>query len=135
MKGKYVLLDFWASWCGPCRAELPYVKRLVEKHGSNENFSLIGISLDRGEAPMKEFISKNEMNWMNVYDGSGGQIASQYGVVSIPFTVLIDPEGKRHCDDATGCGHVEGNRRQAGWSLRLTEVSRSDPGTVSGSSR
>lgn len=94
LKGKFVFLDFWASWCGPCRSEIPYVKKLFEQHGSNEKFALVGISLDRSEAPMKNYLTQNGMKWSNIYDGPGGKVAALYGVTSIPFTVLINPEGK-----------------------------------------
>jgi thiol-disulfide isomerase/thioredoxin len=93
LKGKTVLLNFWASWCGPCRHEMPFVKRIAETYKDNNNFAIVGISLDRSERAMKDFINRQNMDWPNVFDGSGAQISSLYGVKGIPYNLLIGPEG------------------------------------------
>ncbi|MCD4655728.1 TlpA family protein disulfide reductase [bacterium] len=93
-KGKYVLLDFWATWCPPCKKEIPHLRELAKKYAGNEKFGMIGISLDRNEKPLVDYVKKNKMTWPNIYDAKNGNIAALYGVKTIPFTVLIDPDGK-----------------------------------------
>ncbi len=95
-KGKVVLVDFWATWCGPCRGELPNVIATYKKHHAN-GFEIIGVSLDSERDKLDAFL-KNEdgMTWPQFYDGQGWQnkLAVKYGVESIPFAVLIGPDGK-----------------------------------------
>jgi thiol-disulfide isomerase/thioredoxin len=96
LKGKVVLVDFWATWCGPCRGELPNVIATYKKHHAN-GFEIIGVSLDSERDKLDAFL-KNEdgMTWPQYYDGQGWQnkLAVKYGVESIPFAVLIGPDGK-----------------------------------------
>ncbi len=91
-KGKVVLIDFWATWCGPCVAELPHVKETYS-HYKAKGFDVIGISLDRDRAKLEGFIKDEKMGWTQHFD-EGGVIASKYGVNSFPTTYLIDGEGK-----------------------------------------
>jgi len=94
-QGKVVLLDFWASWCMPCRMEMPNVIRLYKKY-SGRGFEIIGISLDSDQKAFEGFISKNDMSWPQFYDGKGWQneVAEKYKVRAIPATFLIDKDGK-----------------------------------------
>ena len=90
-KGQVVLLDFWATWCGPCISEMPNVKRTYQKY-KDQKFQIIGISLDRGTTPLKDYIEKEGIMWPNYYDNSR-QISNMYQVRSIPSTFLIDGDG------------------------------------------
>ena len=90
-RGQVVLLDFWATWCGPCTAEMPNVKQTYAKH-KNRKFQIIGISLDRSMAPLDAYIQGERIEWRQYLDSSG-RISSLYNVRAIPSTFLIDGAG------------------------------------------
>ena len=94
-KGNYVLVDFWASWCGPCRAEMPRVKALYEKYHS-KGFEIVGVSLDNDKAAWTGAIQRMNLTWPHLSDLKGWQseAAALYGISAIPATLLIDPQGK-----------------------------------------
>ena len=94
LKGKVVLLDFWATWCGPCRVEMPNVVRLYKKN-QKKGFEIVGISLDRSRSAMDQYVKANDMDWPQFFDGKYWQneIAMMYRVRSIPATYLIDKQG------------------------------------------
>lgn len=94
-RGKVVLLDFWAVWCGPCLGEIPRIKAVYEKYHDN-GFEVIGVSLDEDEAALRAYIKAHEMPWRHIFDGQkwSGGLVQQYGVRSIPAPFLIDREGK-----------------------------------------
>jgi thiol-disulfide isomerase/thioredoxin len=95
LKGKVVLIDFWATWCGPCRNELPNVIETYQKHKS-EGFAIIGVSLDQSEEKLKDFIAEKKMTWPQYFDGKGwgNKLAGKYGIQGIPATFLLDGQGK-----------------------------------------
>jgi len=95
LRGKYVLIDFWASWCGPCRQENPNVVRMYEKY-KGKNFEIFGVSLDQDRAKWLAAIEKDKLTWTHVSDLKGWQSAGgkAYEVNSIPVTFLIDKTGK-----------------------------------------
>jgi thiol-disulfide isomerase/thioredoxin len=95
LRGKVLLLDFWASWCGPCMADVPHVVATYQKL-RDRGFEIIGISLDQDKAAMEEAMKKNNMTWPQYFDGKGWQneISEQFGVRSIPSTWLFDRKGK-----------------------------------------
>ncbi|MBK8614795.1 MAG: TlpA family protein disulfide reductase [Flavobacteriales bacterium] len=95
LRGKVVLIDFWASWCKPCRMENPNVKRVYEKYHA-KGFEIIGVSLDRDKNSWMGAIQQDGLPWLHVSDLQfwNNAAAQQYGISSIPFTVLVDKDGK-----------------------------------------
>ena len=102
-KGKIVLVDFWATWCGPCVAELPNVLKTYEKH-HGKGFEIIGISLDQDAAKLTAFTKEKKMTWQQFFDGKGwgNKLAVKYGVKSIPATYLLDAQGNIAAKDLRG---------------------------------
>ena len=94
-KGKVVLVDFWATWCGPCVQELPNVLNAYEKYHA-KGFEIVGISLDKDESKLTNFTTDKKMTWQQFFDGKVWQnkLAVKYGINSIPATYLLDGEGK-----------------------------------------
>lgn len=95
LKGKYVLVDFWASWCGPCRNENPNVVAAFEKY-KNKNFTILGVSLDDNKEDWLEAVEADKLNWLQVSDLKKWEstVVSLYQIQGIPYNVLIDPTGK-----------------------------------------
>lgn len=96
LRGKYVLLDFWASWCGPCRAENPHVVKAYNEL-KGKNFEIVGVSLDYpgGKAVWADAVKKDGLPWIQVSDLKGwkNDVAVMYGINSVPQNLLIDPNG------------------------------------------
>ena len=90
-RGQVVLLDFWATWCFPCRAEMPHLKRVYDKY-KDQNFEIIGISLDHGRAVLDSYVEKQNITWSQFLD-EGGTVTQMYNVKGIPATFLIDGKG------------------------------------------
>lgn len=102
-KGKYVLVDFWASWCGPCRAENPNVLKVYNAY-KDKGFTVVGISLDDKAANWKKAIRDDKMPWTQLSDLKGwkNEISVSYGIQGIPSNLLIDPSGKIIAKDLRG---------------------------------
>ena len=90
-RGQVVLLDFWATWCPPCIAEIPKIKKTYEKY-KDQKFQIIGISLDRSMKPLEAYLEKEELGWLQYWDKSR-EVSTMYKVQGIPATFLIDGEG------------------------------------------
>lgn len=103
LKGKYVLVDFWASWCGPCRRENPNVVAAFNKF-KGKNFTILGVSLDSDKDKWVQAIAKDGLTWQHISDLQGWEsiAARNYGVNSIPANFLVDPDGKVIARDLRG---------------------------------
>lgn len=94
-RGKVVLLDFWATWCGPCLVELPHIQAAYKKY-HDQGFDVLGVSLDQQKGKLSKFIKQKKMPWTQLFDGQvwDSAMLTNYNVQGIPFAVLIDREGK-----------------------------------------
>ncbi len=103
LRGKWVLIDFWASWCRPCRMENPNVVRLYQKYHSR-GFEIFGVSLDHNRDAWLQAIRNDNLTWTHVSDLKGWQSAAAqlYRVSGIPFTVMVDPEGRIYAKGLRG---------------------------------
>ncbi len=94
LKGKVVLLDFWATWCPPCRVEVPHLIDIQRKF-AGKNFVLLSVSLDRDLQAARQFVADKEMDWVHIIDLEAGRaIAEKYQVSYIPSTFVINRQGK-----------------------------------------
>jgi thiol-disulfide isomerase/thioredoxin len=102
-KGKVLLVDFWATWCPPCRAEVPNLVKAYEEY-NKKGFEIIGISFDESREKFDEYIKENKMPWPQYFDGKGWQneVGPTYGIQSIPTMYLLDKDGKVITTDLRG---------------------------------
>lgn len=103
LRGKYVLVDFWASWCGPCRQENPNVVEAFNQF-KNKNFTILGVSLDRSKGSWLDAIKADGLTWTHISDLKYWEsaVVPMYNIEGIPFNVLIDPQGKIIADNLRG---------------------------------
>jgi len=111
LQGKVVLLDFWATWCGPCREALPHIQNVAKKF-RGQPLVILSVSLDSDEQKWKDFIGKNEMTWPQYRDGGfTGPVAKIFGVNAIPHTFTIDADGVLQ-DEHIGDASIEGKLKK-----------------------
>jgi thiol-disulfide isomerase/thioredoxin len=124
LAGKVVLIDFWATWCGPCREALPNIQRIAHKF-EGQPFVVLSISLDSDEQKWKDFVAKNKMTWTQVRDGGfNGRVATRFGVNAIPATFSIDADGVLE-DQHVGDADIEGKLKKM--IARAVEKSNAKP--------
>jgi thiol-disulfide isomerase/thioredoxin len=99
-RGKYVVLDFWATWCAPCVGQLPYLRKVSQKLKTRSDIVMISVSLDKNIEKLRQFLNKNEMPWLQSYLGAGAQdkLPQQFDR-GIPAIFLISPDGNLIADD------------------------------------
>jgi peroxiredoxin/Tfp pilus assembly protein PilF len=112
LRGKVVLIDFWATWCAPCREALPHVRDIAKKF-QGQPLVVLSVSLDTDEGEWKDFIVKNEMTWPQYRDASGftGPMARMFGVEAIPHTFTVDADGVLQ-DEHIGDASIEGKLKK-----------------------
>jgi thiol-disulfide isomerase/thioredoxin len=103
LKGKYVLVDFWASWCAPCRAENPFMLKAYNEL-KDKNFEIVGVSLDETRTAWLKAVEQDKLPWTQVSDVKGfkTEIAIRFGISAIPQNVLVDPDGRVIAKDLRG---------------------------------
>jgi thiol-disulfide isomerase/thioredoxin len=111
LQGKVVLIDFWATWCGPCRAALPHLREISKKF-EGQPLIVLSVSVDTDEQKWKDFIAKNEMSWPQYLDhGFTGPVAKSFNIQAIPHTFTIDADGVLQ-DEHIGDASIEGKLKK-----------------------
>jgi len=102
-RGKYVLIDFWATWCAPCRAEVPNLKKHLDLYG-DRGFAVVGINIDEERSEFDEYMEEAQLPWQQIMPGNNGRnpVAEYYGINAYPTIILADPDGKVISMDAGG---------------------------------
>jgi peroxiredoxin len=115
LRGKVVLVDFWATWCGPCVAELPNLKKLHDEY-ADQGLVVVSISFDRSADATRRYAAEKQMSWTQIWaeKANKGPLAELYGVNAIPATFLIGPEGKVVAKDLRGDELQEAVQREVG---------------------
>jgi thiol-disulfide isomerase/thioredoxin len=111
LQGKVVLIDFWATWCGPCREALPHIRDIARKF-QGQPLVILSVSLDSDAQKRKDFVTKNEMTWFQYRDGGfDGQLSKMFDVEAIPHTFTIDADGVVQ-DEHVGDASIEGRLKK-----------------------
>ena len=111
LQGKVVLIDFWATWCGPCRQALPHIQQIAQKF-EGQPLVVLSVSLDNDEAKWKDFVAKNNMTWLQYRDGGfEGALSRLFNVNAIPHTFTIDADGVLQ-DEHIGDASIEGKLKK-----------------------
>jgi thiol-disulfide isomerase/thioredoxin len=111
LAGKVVLIDFWATWCGPCREALPHIRQIAQEF-AGQPFVVLSVSLDDSNHEWREFVAKNGMTWLQYRDGGfKGPMATRFGVSEIPATFSIDGDGVLE-DESVGDANIEGKLKK-----------------------
>lgn len=93
LEGKVVLLDFWATWCAPCRAAFPFLRKLARSH-EDQPFALVSVSTDSDEGTLRSFLDEEEAPWMQIWDGRTQEVARAFQIKGYPTYVLVDAKGE-----------------------------------------
>ena len=110
MGGRVVLIDFWATWCGPCNEELPHMRKIA-KEFANDPFVMISVSWDSDEGKWKQFIEKNDMAWLQ-YRDADHSLSDEFGINSIPHYFTIDSDGVLTAEMLGSGSNVEGKLKK-----------------------
>ena len=95
--GQYNMVEFWASWCGPCRGQIPHLRHVYEAYGKGENaFNMISVSIDDKESDWKKALKEENMKWIQLCDLKGwkGEVINKYKIQGVPFCLILDKEGR-----------------------------------------
>jgi thiol-disulfide isomerase/thioredoxin len=111
LQGKVVLIDFWATWCQPCREALPHIRKIADKF-HDEPFVVLSVNVDTDEKKWKSFVAENRMTWPQYFDtGFTGPVARMFDVNAIPHTFTIDADGIVQ-DEKVGDASIEGKLKK-----------------------
>jgi peroxiredoxin len=130
MGGRVVLIDFWATWCGPCNEELPNVKKIA-KEFAGEPLVILSVSWDSDDAKWRQFIQKNEMTWMQ-YRDANHSLSNAFGVNAIPHYFVIDTDGGLTTELVGSGSNVEGKLKKLVAKAREAQKQRLETAAVSG---
>ena len=101
-RGRFVLLEFWATWCSPCRGETPHLQAVYRAFGQDARFVMIGLSLDQNVAQPKRYVRKHGLKWVQGFLPAGSDTPEAYGAQGIPAIYLIGPDGTIVADNLRG---------------------------------